>query len=57
MGRIGRIFMKIDFEIDDFYVGPPLRNVDSTKEDLKKFLNDWLSDEEKFMITEIEEYE
>lgn len=46
----------MEYEIDDFYVGPPLQQIDTTKYDLKKFLNDWLSDEQKFMITEIEEY-
>jgi hypothetical protein len=47
----------MDFEIDDFYVGPPLQTIDSNNENLKKFLNDWLSDEQKFMLVEVEEYD
>lgn len=47
----------MDYEIDDFYVGPPLRYIASDDESLKKFMNDYLSDDRKFMIIEIEEYE
>lgn len=47
----------MDFEIDDFYVGPPLQQIDFLKESLRKFLNKRLSDEQKFMIVEIEEYD
>lgn len=48
--------MNNTYEIDDFYVGPSLPNINFEKEDLRKFLNDWLSDEQKFMTIEIEEH-
>ena len=47
----------MDFEIDDFYVGSPLQQIDFSKESLHKFLNKRLSDEQKYMIVEIEEYD
>jgi hypothetical protein len=47
----------MDYEIDDFYVGPPLRYIDSEKESLKKFINEYAIDEQKFMLIEIEEYD
>lgn len=46
----------MDYEIDDFYVGPPLIRI-TTIEHMKKYANEWLNDEQKFMLIEIEEYD
>ena len=47
----------MDFEIDDFYVGPGIRYISSDSDDIRKAINDYLTDEQKYMIVEIEEYD